>query len=59
MYLSLIMHVKTEEKELDAIKQSLSQSLALLPRDEMIDVITFGKHVFVHEIGFTMQHASM
>ena len=58
-FLFVIDTALTEEKELDAIKQSLSQSLALLPTDAMIGIITFGKHVFVHEIGFTMQQAQM
>eukprot|EP01083_Nonionella_stella_P036835 100472_1 len=41
------------ENELEGIKASIEQTLTLLPEDCLIGLITFGKHVSVHEIGYT------
>jgi len=41
------------ENELEAIKASIEQTLTLLPEDCLIGLITFGKHVSVHEIGYS------
>eukprot|EP00485_Elphidium_margaritaceum_P003146 CAMPEP_0202686984 /NCGR_PEP_ID=MMETSP1385-20130828/2714_1 /ASSEMBLY_ACC=CAM_ASM_000861 /TAXON_ID=933848 /ORGANISM="Elphidium margaritaceum" /LENGTH=816 /DNA_ID=CAMNT_0049341685 /DNA_START=32 /DNA_END=2482 /DNA_ORIENTATION=- len=41
------------ENELEAIKASIEQTLATLPEDCLVGLITFGKHVNVHEIGYT------
>eukprot|EP00455_Lapot_gusevi_P039582 TRINITY_DN443_c0_g3_i1.p1 TRINITY_DN443_c0_g3~~TRINITY_DN443_c0_g3_i1.p1 ORF type:complete len:751 (+),score=216.56 TRINITY_DN443_c0_g3_i1:95-2347(+) len=40
------------EEELQQIKDSLIQSLLLLPQNSMVGLITFGKNVHVHELGF-------
>jgi len=40
------------EEELDAIKSSVITSLKSLPRDTIVGLITYGKHVRVHELGF-------
>ena len=42
-----------EEAELAEIKDSIQLSLNLIPADSLVGLITFGKHVFVHELGAT------
>ena len=48
-----IVDTCVEEAELAEVKDSLQQSLNLLPEDAQVGLITFGKHVFVHELGAT------
>ena len=48
-----VIDIGIEENELESIKESIQQTLLLLPEDCLIGLITFGKHVSVHEIGFT------
>lgn len=43
----------TIEEELQQVKDSLLQSLMLLPEDSYVGLITFGKNVHVHELGFS------
>jgi len=47
----LVIDTCIEESELSEIKDSIQESLALLPEDALVGLITFGKHVFVHELG--------
>eukprot|EP00466_Bigelowiella_natans_P000492 jgi/Bigna1/33170/e_gw1.1.31.1 len=41
-----------QTEELTELKSTLIQSLVYLPEDSAIGLITFGKHVHVHELGF-------
>lgn len=41
------------EEELEPLKDSLQQSLALLPENALVGLITYGRLVHVHELGFT------
>jgi protein transport protein SEC23 len=47
----LVIDTCIEESELSEIKDSVQQSLALLPEDALVGLITYGRHVFVHELG--------
>ena len=58
-FLFVIDTVHEQEAELDAIKASIDQILITLPEDSLIGLITFGKHVSVHEIGFTQCNKSI
>ena len=40
-------------EELVELKDSLQQSMNFIPEDAMIGLITFGKMVYVHELGYT------
>lgn len=40
------------EEELQQVKDSIMQSLMLLPEDSMVGLITFGKNVHIHELAF-------
>lgn len=40
------------DEELAQLKQSILQSLMLLPENSMVGLITFGKNVHVHELSF-------
>ncbi len=42
-----------DEDELKELKDSIQQSLNLLPENALVGLITFGKNVLVHEIGFS------
>ena len=42
-----------EEQQLAELRDSLQQTLNLLPEDSLVGLITFGALVHVHEIGFT------
>eukprot|EP00608_Synchroma_pusillum_P007277 CAMPEP_0198442846 /NCGR_PEP_ID=MMETSP1452-20131203/68304_1 /TAXON_ID=1181717 /ORGANISM="Synchroma pusillum, Strain CCMP3072" /LENGTH=207 /DNA_ID=CAMNT_0044163473 /DNA_START=1 /DNA_END=621 /DNA_ORIENTATION=- len=42
-----------QEDELEHLKDSLQQTLNLLPEDALVGLITFGLHVHVHEIAFS------
>lgn len=43
----------SDQEELDELKDSLQQSLSLLPETALVGLITFGAMVMVHEIGFS------
>ena len=47
----LVIDTCIEESELSEIKDSVQQALTLLPEDALVGLITFGRHVFVHELG--------
>ncbi|KAH8096262.1 hypothetical protein JL720_3623 [Aureococcus anophagefferens] len=47
------------ESELDSLKDSIQQTLNLLPENALVGLITFGAHVLVHEIGFGECHKSV
>ena len=47
------------ESELDSLKDSVQQTLNLLPENALVGLITFGAHVLVHEIGFGECHKSV
>jgi len=40
------------DEELDCLKNSIVQSLMLLPEKSLVGLITFGRHVQVHELSF-------
>ena len=42
-----------EDKDLDELKDSLQQSLNLMPDDALVGLITFGTNVHLHELGYT------
>jgi len=42
-----------DEEEMDELKDSLQQTLNLIPENSLVGLITFGAHVMVHELGFT------
>lgn len=42
-----------DEEELSHLKDSLQQTLNLLPEDSLVGLITFGTLVHVHELGFS------
>ena len=42
-----------EDKDLDELKDSLQQSLNLMPDDSLVGLITFGTNVHLHELGYT------
>ena len=41
-----------DKSELDEIKDSIQQCLTLLPEDALVGLITYGKHVFIYELGW-------
>jgi len=41
-----------DEEEMDELKDSLQQTLNLIPETALVGLITFGTHVMVHELGF-------
>lgn len=41
------------EDEIEHLKDSLQQTLALLPEEALVGLITFGTHTHVHELGFS------
>eukprot|EP01084_Bolivina_argentea_P086638 156588_1 len=47
-----LVDICTAEEELDELKDSLQQTLNVLPDDALIGLITFGTYVNVHELGF-------
>jgi len=49
----LVIDTCIEDLELAEIKDSIQLSLNLIPSDALVGLITFGKHVFVHELGST------
>jgi protein transport protein SEC23 len=42
-----------DEDELEALKRALLASLRMLPDESQVGLITFGRMVQVHELGFT------
>jgi protein transport protein SEC23 len=42
-----------EDKDLDELKDSLQQSLNLMPDDALVGLVTFGTNVHLHELGYT------
>mmetsp|Transcript_6305 Transcript_6305/g.14506 ORF Transcript_6305/g.14506 Transcript_6305/m.14506 type:complete len:766 (-) Transcript_6305:277-2574(-) len=42
-----------DEEEMDELKDSLQQTLNLIPENSLVGLITYGTHVMVHELGFT------
>lgn len=40
-------------EELAAIRDSIQQSLNIIPPETYVGLITYGKYIFVHELGFT------
>ena len=48
----LVVDTAVPAEELLELKDSLQQSINFIPEDAMIGLITFGKMVYVHELGF-------
>jgi len=48
----LLVDTSVPSEELVELKDSLQQSLNFIPEDAMIGLITYGKMVYVHELGF-------
>jgi protein transport protein SEC23 len=42
-----------DEEEMDELKDSLQQTLNIIPENALVGLITYGTHVMVHELGFT------
>jgi protein transport protein SEC23 len=49
----LVVDTTVDAEELDSLKDSLQQSLALMPEDSLVGLITYGKMVQVHELSGT------
>lgn len=49
----LLVDTAVPSEELTELKDSLQQSINFIPEDALIGLITYGKNVFVHELGFT------
>eukprot|EP00929_Paragymnodinium_shiwhaense_P012711 TRINITY_DN1202_c0_g1_i1.p1 TRINITY_DN1202_c0_g1~~TRINITY_DN1202_c0_g1_i1.p1 ORF type:complete len:755 (+),score=154.08 TRINITY_DN1202_c0_g1_i1:95-2359(+) len=47
----LVLDIALIEEELDQAKDSLQQSLAMMPQNALVGFITFGAMVYVHELG--------
>jgi len=47
----IVVDTCVEEAELVEVKDSLQQSLNLIPEDALVGLVTYGRHVFVHELG--------
>merc|ERR1719271_381351 len=48
----MVLDVALIEEELDQVKDSLQQSLAMMPQNALVGFITFGAMCYVHELGF-------
>ncbi|KNC55535.1 copii coat protein [Thecamonas trahens ATCC 50062] len=48
----LVVDTAIHPEEIQSLKESLILSLSLLPENSLVGLITFGKHVAVHELGF-------
>lgn len=48
----LVVDTCVDLEELTELKDSLQQSLNFIPQDALIGLITYGKMVYVHELGF-------
>mmetsp|Transcript_43794 Transcript_43794/g.94328 ORF Transcript_43794/g.94328 Transcript_43794/m.94328 type:complete len:740 (+) Transcript_43794:148-2367(+) len=53
----LVLDVTVIEDELEQAKDSLQQSLAMMPQNALVGFITFGAHVYVHELAAQSPHA--
>mmetsp|Transcript_3147 Transcript_3147/g.4293 ORF Transcript_3147/g.4293 Transcript_3147/m.4293 type:complete len:766 (-) Transcript_3147:258-2555(-) len=42
-----------DEEEMDELKDSLQQTLNIIPENALVGLITYGTHVMVHELGYT------
>ena len=49
----LIVDTAVSNEELNELKDSLQQSINFIPQDAMIGLITYGKMIHVHELGFS------
>jgi len=49
----LLVDTCVDEEEMDELKDSLQQTLNLIPENALVGLITFGTHVMVHDLGFT------
>jgi len=49
----LMLDIAVIEEELDQAKDSLQQSLAMMPQNALVGFITFGAMVYVHELAST------
>ena len=49
----LIVDTAVSNEELIELKDSLQQSINFIPQDAMIGLITYGKMIHVHELGFS------
>ena len=47
-----VVDICIHDDELDELKDSLQQTLNLLPEDTLVGLITYGTNVQVHELGF-------
>jgi len=50
----LVLDTAIIEEELDQAKDSLQQSLAMMPQNALVGFITYGAMVYVHELASTM-----
>merc|ERR1712232_655735 len=50
----LVLDIALIEEELEQAKDSLQQSLAVMPQNALVGFITFGAMCHVHELGETM-----
>jgi protein transport protein SEC23 len=48
----LLVDTALPSEELAELKDSLQQSISFIPADAHVGLITYGKMVFVHELGF-------
>jgi len=49
----LMLDIALIDEELEQVKDSLQQSLAMMPQNALVGFITFGAMCYVHELGFT------
>ena len=49
----LMVDTAVSADEMAELKDSLQQSINFIPEDALVGLITYGKMVFVHELGFT------
>ena len=49
----LVVDTAVSSDELVELKDSLQQSINFIPPDAMVGLITFGKMIHVHEVGFS------
>jgi protein transport protein SEC23 len=49
----IVLDIALIEEELEQVKDSLQQSLAMMPQDALVGFITFGMMCFVHELSAT------
>ena len=48
-----VVDICVHDDELDELKDSLQQSLNLLPEEALVGLITYGTNIHVHELGFS------